>query len=172
MFLRGKSEFILRFRAKFSSPNNKQNFSKFKHTRISREIWLHPRYYFRVKRRKENSSLSYYFIIRFLKFLKKKKIRFDFFAYNSLQFYRVVGKKIRPFFAFIIRFLKFLNKKKIRFLCIQFVTISHRLQILFVREKQVFYLISFFFFEKGQRFRRRKRKKKEGRGSLIVFIFT
>ena len=115
MFLRGKSEFILRFRAKFSSPNNKQNFSKFKHARISREIRLHPRYYFRVKRRKENSSLSYYFIIRFLKFLKKKKIRFDFFAYNSLQFHRVVGKKIRSFFAFVIRFLKFLNKKKIRF---------------------------------------------------------
>ena len=84
MFLRGKSEFILRFRAKFSSPNNKQNFSKFKHTRISREIWLHPRYYFRVKRRKENSSLSYYFIIRFLKFLKKKN--FDSISLHTIRY--------------------------------------------------------------------------------------
>ena len=128
-----------------------------------------------VSLQKKNLSLScVYYSIPISEIFEEEKNSIRFLCIQSVTISQSGRKENSPLLCVCYSISEIFEQEKnsIRFLCIQFVTISHRLQILFVREKQVFYLISFFFFEKGQRFRRRKRKKKEGRGSLIVFIFT
>lgn len=83
MFLRGKSECILRFHAKFSSPNNKQNFWKFKHTCISREIRLRPRYYFRAKREFVSFPCVTIVLDPISEIFEQKEIRFP---YNTIRY--------------------------------------------------------------------------------------
>lgn len=116
MFLRGKSECILRFHAKFSPPNNKQNFWKFKHTCISREIRLRPRYYFRAKREFVSFPCVAIVLDPISEIFEQKEIRFP---YNSLQFCRLrfslhdfTVRKKRVFYEFPSSLSLFFFEKK------------------------------------------------------------
>lgn len=147
MFLRGKSECILRFHAKFSSPNNKQNFWKFKHTCISREIRLRPRYYFRAKREFVSFPCVAIVLDPISEIFEQKEIRFpyDTIRYNFADYDSLCT---------ILPYAK--NECFTNFLLLS---------------------LSFFFSKKtrGQHFNDSvaKKEEKEGRGGpLIVFIFT
>lgn len=146
MFLRGKSECILRFHAKFSLPNNKQNFWKFKHTCISREIRLRPRYYFRAKREFVSFPCVAIVLDPISEIFEQKEIRFpydtiryNFADYDSLCTILPYAKN-ECFTNFLLLSLSFFSKKT-----------------------------------RGQHFNDSvaKKEEKEGRGGpLIVFIFT
>lgn len=118
MFLRGKSECILRFHAKFSSPNNKQNFWKFKHTCISREIRLRPRYYFRAKREFVSFPCVAIVLDPISEIFEQKEIRFpydtiryNFADYDSLCTILPLRKK-RVFYEFPSSLSLFFFEKK------------------------------------------------------------
>ena len=128
-----------------------------------------------VSLQKKNLSLScVYYSIPISEIFEEEKNSIRFLCIQFVTISQSGRKENSPLLCVCYSISEIFEQEKnsIRFLCIQFVTISHRLQILFVREKRVFYLISsFFFFEKGQRFRCRKRKKKRGERIVNCFYF-